>query len=349
MTNKRKDLLNSLFSGQHERAPSSGAPTARSPAPATTSPRPRSGALREMQTSLNEMANWRQEADELRAQLSAGDKVIELDPGRIDQSSVADRLHVDHDPDFEQLVESIRDQGQQVPILVRPHPESEDRFQVVYGRRRLRAAERLDRHVLAIIRHMSDEELVIAQGRENSDRSDLTFIERALFALRLEEAGFDRHTIGAALSTDKGDLSRYLSIAKTIPGELILRIGPARKVGRPRWAALAEELKGQGALSRAQARAASGDLDALDSDLRFAEIAAAAAQQPAAPDANRHRNWKTPEGMAGAQIKKASNRLIVQFDEKAVPEFGEYVADRLDELYSEFLRETEGGDETTDG
>ena len=94
----------------------------------------------------------------------------------------------------------------------------------------------------AIVRQLTDEEVVVAQGRENLDRADLSFIERALFARRLEDSGYERSVIMAALSTDKSDLSRYIAIARRVPEELARQIGPAMKAGRARWAALVEAL-----------------------------------------------------------------------------------------------------------
>jgi len=41
-----------------------------------------------------------------------------------------------------------------------------------------------------VVRSLTDEQLVIAQGQENSGRTDLTFIERARFAARLEDRKF---------------------------------------------------------------------------------------------------------------------------------------------------------------
>ena len=116
---------------------------------------------------------------------------------------VSDRLIAEIDPNFDALVESMRASGQQVPILVRPHP-------------RLRGVTRsptaiagcapppvLGLPVKAIVRPLTDGELVVAQGKENLDRHDLSYIEKALFARRLEDQGFERSVIMAALSTDK--------------------------------------------------------------------------------------------------------------------------------------------------
>lgn len=112
--------------------------------------------------------------------------VLDLAAELIDASLIADRL-ADAGDDHNLLVASILEHGQQVPILVRPHPDREGRYQIAYGRRRLRALKELGQTVRAIVKPLSDEQLVVAQGQENSARTDLSFIEKALFAARLEE------------------------------------------------------------------------------------------------------------------------------------------------------------------
>ncbi|WP_438800714.1 hypothetical protein, partial [Acinetobacter baumannii] len=63
--------------------------------------------------------------------------------------------------------------------------------------------------VKAVVVNLTDSELVVAQGIENSARQDLSWIERAVFAWRLEHAGIEAREIRAALNTDKTELSRY--------------------------------------------------------------------------------------------------------------------------------------------
>ncbi|MFP3581837.1 ParB/RepB/Spo0J family partition protein, partial [Arthrobacter sp. SIMBA_036] len=84
-------------------------------------------------------------------------------------------------------------------VLLRPHPEAKSRYQVAYGHRRLAATRKLGIKVRAVIRELTDEQLVVSQGQENSARTNLSFIERALFAARLEERGFGRDVIMASL------------------------------------------------------------------------------------------------------------------------------------------------------
>lgn len=168
--------------------------------------------------------------------------VAELDPALIDGGGVRDRIEADAE-DEDALVASIRDHGQQVPVLVRPHPEEAGRYQIVYGRRRLSALRDLGLPVKALIRDLDDKALVIAQGQENTARKDLTFIEKANFARQMRDAGYDRKAICDALTVDKTVVSRMLMIADCVPIALIEEIGSAPGVGRDRWQALALALE----------------------------------------------------------------------------------------------------------
>ena len=172
--------------------------------------------------------------------------VVEIDPGLIDAGGMADRLETDAESDAT-LRQSIADHGQQVPVLVRPHPQTPGRFQIVFGRRRVLALRDLGQLVKALIRDLSDQELVLAQGQENSARRDLSFIEKVNFARQLQEHGYDRKVICDALTVDKTLISRMLSLAERIPPDVIAMIGAAPSIGRDRWTALADLLEKTGA------------------------------------------------------------------------------------------------------
>ena len=135
---------------------------------------------------------------------------------------------------------SIAEYGQQVPVLVRPHPKIEGRFQIVYGRRRVLALRDLGQPVKALIRDLDDHELVLAQGQENTARRDLSFIEKCNFARQMVAAGYKRQIICDALSIDKTLISRMLSVADRIPLDVVEAIGAAPSIGRDRWLALAD-------------------------------------------------------------------------------------------------------------
>ncbi len=330
----RKDAIDSLFL----KKPVASEPVSAEKAAA----RVRTGAISAMGSSLQEMAEGAKAAAKLQEQLASGEAVVALDPAKIEGSTIADRLPADNDPSFDQLVASILENGQQVPILVRPHPHVTDRYQIAYGRRRLRAAAKLGLQVRAIVQTLTDDELVVAQGRENLDRADLSFIEKAFFARRLEDAGFDRATIIAALATDKSDLSRYISVARSIPENLAAKIGPAGKAGRARWATLAEGLTRPKAMEGVTAALASDAFRDADSDARFLQIFEAVAKSPARP-AKKLEIWGTPRGKTAARIEQDARRTALIFDEREVPAFGQFVVEQLDELYNQFLEISKGG------
>lgn len=201
-----------------------------------------SGAVKSME---NAFSGIEQENERLREQLASDERIVSLVTDLIEPSFVQDRMNLldqdaELDPDFVELKDSIEENGQQLPILVRPSPNRKDGYQIAYGRRRLKACEHLGIEVKAIIRPLSDEELVVAQGRENSERKDLSFIETAMFALRLKERGFTREIIASSLGKGSSKsartyISKLTTIAQAIPHDVIKAIGPASKIGREKW------------------------------------------------------------------------------------------------------------------
>lgn len=261
--------------------------------------------------------------------------IVEIPPDLIDPSTIPDRLETGDD-DYRVFVESIRDHGQVVPILVRPHPEREGRYQIAYGRRRLRAIAELGRHVRAIVKPLTDEQLVVAQGQENSARKDLTFIERALFASRLEEAGYARETIMAAMTVDKTGLSRLISAAVKIPADIIENIGSAPAVGRDRWIELSTRLERKGALGAARSEIAKDDFDSATSDVRFERVFSALAVPRRAGKVSRPTILKARDGVKFGNARDEAKTLTVAIDKKVAGDFADYLLAELPALYAAF-------------
>jgi ParB family chromosome partitioning protein len=258
---KRRDVVQQLLT------PAGGAP----PADAA-SPRVASGAVRAMGLEVSRLAEGARAADELRRQLESGAVVVELPADLVDPSFVSDRLARTADPEYRRLVDSIRETGQQVPILVRPHSETPGRYQIAYGHRRRDAAAELGLPVQAVVRPLSDAELVIAQGKENGERRDLSFIERALFAAELQRRGFDRPTLHGALGVQSAEMTRLLTVAAAVPEDIIRKIGAAPKAGRFRWLEFSRELAQPGVAGTVAALLAQPSLQMLSSDKRFATL-----------------------------------------------------------------------------
>lgn len=326
----RKNLLEGLLGTpaderQGEKLPAgnfSGGAVPPGPAP-SPSPPPlsQSGAIGSVTRSIEALKNEAQEARVLRQQMEAGQAVVEVEPSRIVASMIADRL-AQGGESLRALVESIRESGQQVPVLLRPHPDGSDRYQVAYGHRRVLAARALGRPVRAVIRPLSDAELVVAQGQENSARTDLSFIERSLFATRLEDAGFDRPVIMAALAIDKTALSKLIGVARRVPVDIIEAIGPAPKAGRDRWLQLADRLQSESDHERARGLLASLAEAETPSDERFQRLFLRLSQAPEPKPAE----WIVP------QVARERGKALEIED----GEFRAFLRARLGDLYREF-------------
>jgi ParB family transcriptional regulator, chromosome partitioning protein len=298
-------------------------------------PRP-AGAVKSMSLGLQRLSDEAAAARSLRATLAAAEQVVEIAAEDVEVSFMTDRIPIESDSGFESLKEKIRLHGQQVPILVRPHPDDPKRYQAAYGHRRLRAARDLERPIKAIVRRLTDAELVVAQGQENSERRDLSFIERALFASLLEKREFDRDTITAALGVDKPELSRLLGVVAAIDTRMILAIGPAPKVGRPRWLALAEKMNGAKATKVAEHVIASEGFSQRDSNARFNSVLSALLERAPSP---KEKRGPVNIGKPIAWIERTRKGLRLVSEESS---FASFLELRLPDLLREF-EERAGG------
>lgn len=104
--------------------------------------------------SLNEVSERSKRAEEIERKLAEGLTIVSLDAKDIDPSFIPDRMPSSLEADAG-LIEAIREQGQQVPILVRPHPEHPGRYQVAFGHRRLRAIAEIGIPVRAVVRNLT--------------------------------------------------------------------------------------------------------------------------------------------------------------------------------------------------
>jgi ParB family transcriptional regulator, chromosome partitioning protein len=334
----RKDTLRTLL-GSSKQAPKNEVAPSSSAAIADQAPlRIGSGAVRAMGLSLQKLTAEADQGRALQAQLEAGSYIVDLEPDLIDPSFVADRLSPADDDAFRDLVESIGTHGQQVPILARPHPEQPGRYQLAYGHRRLRAVAVLKKKIRAVIRNMTDAELVIAQGKENLERRDLSFIERALFAKSLEDRGFERATIMAALAIHKAEMTRFITVARSVPVDIIQAIGPAPKAGRPRWMMLAHHLKAKHAGRTLERLFTDSSFKSTDSDSRFVRVLAALDPMPM--KSIKSNTWRNCRGQPVIRIEYSATTTRLAIDEKLAPEFGAFVVEKLSNLYDDFLSQT---------
>ncbi|MFW8635586.1 plasmid partitioning protein RepB [Cribrihabitans pelagius] len=299
------------------------------PAAAAPGPKPKMmprGAVGALQSSLS------------RLQESA---VQEIDTALIDDAGYEDRLGIDSLAQ-NQLMESLRTYGQQVPVLLRPHPKAPGRYEIVYGRRRLKALRELGLPVKAMVRQLDDHALVMAQGQENTSRQDLTFIEKASFAAQLQHDGYDRQTIAAALSMDLPMVSRMLKVGNAFELDFLRQIGSAPGIGRERWIKLAEALQDQAARARAVNYMRTPGFLEHDSDGRFEAVLKRALNTPAepkpAPAPSAARPLQGTNGAAIAGIKSTARGITLTIPAKGTAGFDAW----FDAHAEEILRELHG-------
>lgn len=292
------------------------------------------GASKSMIRSVGELAR---QADAFLE----GEHVVEIDPALVDGSFVADRID-DDNLAFEELREAIRASGQNSPVLLRPHPNRDGRYMIVYGHRRVRAARELGRKVRAVVKVVDDKMHVMAQGQENAARADLSFIEKAMFAKRLEDLGHERALIGTALASNEASVSKMISVVSRIPEDVISKIGAARGIGRERWVELSL-LVGKKRDEVGRVLGAT-EFVALGSDQRFAFLMSTlnASGKPVRKtmSKNRELSWMPTDQTVSVVGKSRGKGFSLDIKEREARQFGTWIVDNLDDLFEAYRKST---------
>ncbi|RUX44252.1 plasmid partitioning protein RepB [Mesorhizobium sp. M4A.F.Ca.ET.050.02.1.1] len=318
----RKNLLAGLVEAEADDRASS----------ASAAAYPIRGASKSMIRSVNELAK---QAD---AYLE-GEHVVELDPNAVDGSFVSDRMG-DDEEQYQELLEAIRERGQDSPILVRPHPSSDGRYMIVFGHRRVRVARELGLKVRAVVKEIDDKTHVIAQGQENSARASLSFIEKAMFAKRLEDLGYDRDVISSALASNAAAVSKMVSVVTRIPTSVISKIGSATSVGRERWVELSLLAGKKSELINAIL--SEPEFGELESNKRFDRLLVAlnAKGKPVRKAAmkSQAQSWVPEDKAVSVSVKKAGKAITIAVKEIDGSRFGTWISDNLGNLYEAFRK-----------
>jgi ParB family transcriptional regulator, chromosome partitioning protein len=149
-------------------------------------------------------------------------------PRPLDQTIAIDLIHSnalqprkDFDPEaIKELSESIRRQGVIQPIIVRPSTR-EGMFEIVAGERRWRAAQLAQLHAMpAIIRNLTNQEVLEVAIIENIQRSNLNAIEEALgYKQLMENFGHTQEKLADALSKSRSHIANLLRLL-SLPAEV---------------------------------------------------------------------------------------------------------------------------------
>ena len=156
-------------------------------------------------------------------------------------------FQVRDDSDMQQLMESIKEYGVIVPILVRPNPiEGGAKYEIVSGHRRYEACKRLGiTDIPAIVRDLTDEEAILTMVDANLQRERILPSEKA-FAYKMKLDAIKRQgertdltsaqlgqrltsveKIAAESDESKTQIQRYISLTRLIP-ELLQMVDEGR-------------------------------------------------------------------------------------------------------------------------
>lgn len=133
-------------------------------------------------------------------------EIAKLQPGKYQPRTNMDQVAL------AELAESIKAQGVMQPILVRP--VNADRYEIIAGERRWRAAQLAGlTEVPALIREVSDESALAMSLIENIQRENLNPLEEAMGIQRLiNEFGMTHQTAGEALGNSRSTISNLLRL-----------------------------------------------------------------------------------------------------------------------------------------
>lgn len=159
--------------------------------------------------------------------------------------------------ELEELAASIRENGLLQPLVVRPAPGSEDRFELVAGERRFRALTSLEwKEVPVVVREADDETLLVLALVENLQREALNPLEEAEGYQALADRYDLKHAeIAKAVGKDRSTVANLIRL---------LALPPSIR-----------KLVEQGGLTQGHARA----LLSVDDPVQAAELARRAAAE----------------------------------------------------------------------
>lgn len=120
-----------------------------------------------------------------------------------------------------ELTASLREKGVIQPLILRRDPSDAERYQIVAGERRWRAAQRAQLHeVPAIVRDLDDTEVLELAIIENIQRADLNAIEEAAgYRQLMDRFGHTQEKLAEALGKSRShiaNLLRLLSLPESV-------------------------------------------------------------------------------------------------------------------------------------
>ena len=158
-----------------------------------------------------------------------------------------------------ELAESIRSKGLVQPILVRPRAGAQNRYELIAGERRWRAAQMAQLHSIpAIIRSLEDEEAYELSLIENIQRADLSAVEEAEgYQQLIDSFGYTQEQLSEIIGKSRShiaNLLRLLSLPREVSDMVVdgtLSMGQVRPlIGNSDCLVIAREVAQKGLSAR---------------------------------------------------------------------------------------------------
>lgn len=169
--------------------------------------------------------------EQFDAAVADGRMVVLVDTGKIDETAFRDRHEAGFgDEAFSRLQTDIASNGQIAPVALRASLTEKDRFEVIFGHRRVRACRSLGKDVRAIILNADDHAVLHRMLVENALREDISPLEKARHYKRVLDLGLtDRRGLSEILRVSPQQISNITALA-AIPEECLNLLGDWRRL-----------------------------------------------------------------------------------------------------------------------
>lgn len=120
------------------------------------------------------------------------------------------------DAELTDLAQSIREHGVVQPVVVRPSPAQQGRFEIIAGERRWRAAQRAGlAEIPIIVRDVNDRTALELAIIENVQRADLNPVEEALgYQQLIDEHNYSQADLGQVIGKSRSHVANTLRLLK---------------------------------------------------------------------------------------------------------------------------------------
>ncbi len=116
--------------------------------------------------------------------------------------------------ELRELEESLKATGLLQPITVRPAPNRKNHFELIAGERRLRAATNIGwRQIAAVVKDLTDQEILTLALVENLQRADLNPVEEAEgYNQLIKDFGYTQQTVATMVGKDRSTIANVLRV-----------------------------------------------------------------------------------------------------------------------------------------